>query len=62
MPIRTQVELRPSDLESLLPEGHRTWLVWDYFERADLSGMYAGIRAVNGGSGRTVIAPEVLFT
>ena len=37
MPNRTQVELRPSDLESLLPEGHRARLVWDYVERADLS-------------------------
>ena len=29
MPNRTQVELRPSDLESLLPEGHRARRVWD---------------------------------
>ena len=57
MPNRTQVELRPSDLESLLPEGHRARLVWDYVERADLSRMYAGIRAVEGGSGRTAKAP-----
>ena len=62
MPNRTQVELRPSDLESLLPEGHRARLVWDSVERADLSRMYAGIRAVEGGSGRTAIAPEILFT
>ena len=62
MPNRTQVELRPSDLEALLPEGHRARLVWDYVERADLSRMYAGIRAVEGGSGRTAIAPEILFT
>ncbi len=58
----TQVELRLSDLESLLAEGHRARLVWDYVERADLSRMYAGIRAVEGGSGRTAIAPEILFT
>jgi len=62
MPNRIQVELRPSDLESLLPEGHRARLVWDYVERADLSRMYAGIRAVEGGSGRTTIAAEILFT
>ena len=62
MPNRTQVELRPSDLESLLPEGHRARLVWDYVERADLSRMYAGIRAVAGGSGHTAMAPEILIT
>ena len=31
-------------------------------ERADLSRIYVGIRAVEGGSGRTAIAPEILFT
>ena len=61
MPNRTQLELRASDLDSLLPEGHRARLVWAWVERADLSGMYAGIRAVEGGSGRSAIAPEILF-
>jgi transposase len=61
MPNRMQLELRASDLDSLLPEGHRARLVWAWVERADLSGMYAGIRAVEGGSGRTAIAPEILF-
>jgi len=61
MPNRLQVELRASDLESLLPEGHRARIVWAYVERADLSGIYAGIKAVEGGSGRTPIAPEILF-
>ncbi len=61
MPNRAQMELRASDLESVLPEGHRARLVWAYVERADLSGIYAGIKAVEGGSGRTPIAPEILF-
>jgi transposase len=61
LPNRTQLELRPCDLESLLPEGHRARLVWAWVERADLSRMYAGIHAVEGGSGRTAIAPEILF-
>ncbi len=60
-PNRTQIELRPCDLESLLPEGHRARLVWAWVERADLSAIYASIRAVEGGSGRTAIAPEILF-
>ena len=60
-PNRTQIELRPCDLDSLLPEGHRARLVWAWVERADLSAIYAGIRAVEGGSGRSAIAPEILF-
>lgn len=60
-PNRAQMELRPCDLESLLPEGHRARIVWAYVEQADLSRLYAGIKAVEGGSGRTPIAPEILF-
>ena len=61
MPNRAQVELRASDLDSLLPEGHRARLVWAYVMQADLGRMYAGIKAVEGGCGRTPIAPEILF-
>lgn len=60
-PNRKQLELRPSDLESLLPEGHRARMVWGYVERQDLTGLYAGIKAVEGGVGRAAIAPEILF-
>jgi hypothetical protein len=35
-PNRKQIELRASDLESLLPEDHRARLVWGYVERQDL--------------------------
>jgi transposase len=61
MPNRGQLELRPSDLESLLPQGHRARIVWGYVERCDLSAMYAPIKAVEGGAGRTAIAPEILY-
>ena len=61
MPNRKQLELRPSDLDSLLPEGHRARLVWGYVERQDLSGLYAGIKAREGSAGRPTIAPEILF-
>jgi transposase len=61
MPNRAQLELRASDLESLLPEGHRARIVWAYVEQADLRRLYAEIKAVEGGSGRTPIAPEILF-
>jgi transposase len=61
LPNRHQLELRPSDLDSLLPEGHRARLVWGYVERQNLEGLYAGIKAVEGGVGRPAIAPEILF-
>lgn len=60
-PNRKQLELRPSDLDSLLPEGHRARLVWGYVEQQNLAGLYAGIKAVEGGVGRPAIAPEILF-
>lgn len=61
MPNRLQMELRPSDLESLLPEGHRARIVWGYVERQDLSTMYEPIKSLEGGAGRTAIAPEILY-
>ncbi|HMW57318.1 MAG TPA: transposase, partial [Accumulibacter sp.] len=61
MPNRNQLELRASDLESLVPPGHRARIVWGYVERQDLSGLYAGIKAVEGGVGRAAIAPEILY-
>lgn len=61
MPNRQQVELRPMNLESLLPPGHRARLVWAWVEQQDLSGMYATIKVREGGVGRSAIAPEILF-
>jgi transposase len=61
-PNRSQIELHPSDLESLLPEGHRARIVWGYVIGQDLSELYAGIKAVEGGAGRAAIAPEILFS
>jgi transposase len=60
-PNRNQLELRPSDLDSLLAPEHRARIVWGYVERQDMSGLYAGIKAVEGGVGRAAIAPEILF-
>jgi transposase len=61
LPNRGQMELRASDLESLLAQGHRARLVWAYVERQDLQGFYEDIRAVEGGVGRSAIAPEILL-
>jgi hypothetical protein len=60
-PNRSQIELRPMDLESLLPAGHRARPVWAWVERQDLSAMYAAIKVRDGGVGRSAIAPEILF-
>ncbi|HYQ92618.1 MAG TPA: transposase [Candidatus Competibacteraceae bacterium] len=60
-PNRSQLELRVCDLESRLPESHRVRIVWAYVEQADLRRMYASLRAVEGGSGRSAIAPEIWF-
>lgn len=61
LPNRTQIELRPMDLESLLPEGHQARLVWAWVERQDLSAMYAAIKVRQGGVGRSAIAPQILL-
>lgn len=61
LPNRLQMELRPSNLESLLAEGHRARLVWGYVVRQDLSALYAKIKARQGGAGRSATAPEILF-
>ncbi len=60
-PNRSQIELRPSDLESLLPEGHRARLVWGYVMQQNLDSLYAAVKAREGGAGRAAIAPEILF-
>src|ERR1035437_1712212 len=59
-PERNQVVLRPSDLESLLPEDHRARLVWAFVEGLDLEPLYERIRAVEGHSGRPPIDPAIL--
>lgn len=55
------MELQPCDLESLSPERHLARIAWAYVAQADLSWLYAEIKAVDGGSGRTPIAPEILL-
>ena len=60
-PNRAQLELRPSDLESLLAEDHRARAVWDFVEGLDLSALYDAIRAVEGHAGRPAIDPAILL-
>lgn len=58
---RSQVELRPVDLEALLPPEHRARLVWQFVEALDLSELYGQIRAVEGHAGRPAIDPKILL-
>lgn len=60
-PNRRQIELRASDLESLLPEDHRARLVWGYVERQDLSTLFDAIKARGAAPGRRAIDPRILF-
>lgn len=62
MPNRLQLEMRSSDLESLVPHDHRVRAVWAYVERVNLDALYARIKAVDGAPGRAPIAPEVLLS
>ncbi len=60
-PNRAQVELRPVDLEGLLPPDHRARVVWEFVEGLDLSPLYAEIKAVEGHAGRPPIDPAILM-
>lgn len=61
-PNRSQIELRASDLESLLPEDHRARLVWGYVVRQDLSSLTDAIKARGSNPGRAAIDPHILFS
>ena len=58
---RTQVCLRPVDLEGLLPEDHRARIVWAYVEGLDLTPLYQRIQAVEGEAGRPATDPKILL-
>ncbi len=58
---RTQVCLRPLDLEGLLPEDHRARIVWAYVEGLDLTPLYQAIQAVDGEAGRPATDPKLLL-
>ena len=60
-PNRKQIELRASDLESLLGEDHRARLVWGYVERQELSALFNAIKARGAAPGRRAIDPRILF-
>ena len=59
VPNRSQMELRPVDLESLLPPDHVARAVWEFVESLDLSPLYAEVQSVEGGAGRPAIDPRI---
>lgn len=58
---RLQIEMRASDLESLLAPEHRARLVWGYVVRQDLSRMFDAVKARGSSAGRAAIDPRILF-
>src|SRR6266540_1920479 len=60
-PNRQQLELRPADLEGLLPAEHRARVVWQFVEGLDLGPLYAQVQAVEGHAGRPAIDPAILM-
>jgi len=58
---RSQVLLRPVDLESLLPADHDARAMWELLQRLDLSGFYGGIKARGSAPGRPATDPRILL-
>ena len=57
---RAQLQLRPLDLESLLPAAHRARAVWAVVEELDLRAFYDAIVARGSEPGRPAIDPQIL--
>ena len=60
-PNRQQLELRPADLDGLLPAEHRARVVWHFVEGLELGPLYAVVQAVEGHAGRPAIDPAILM-
>ena len=58
---RAQLFLRPTDLESLLPQDHPARAIWDFVTGLDLSPLYAEIQSLEGQAGRPAIDPAILL-
>lgn len=56
---RSQIELRPVDLDGLIPADHRARLIWQAVERLDLSRFYEWIKAREHAPGRPPTDPKV---
>lgn len=56
---RSQLELRPFDLDSIIPQDHRARLLWRAVEALDLSAFYDRIKSREGTAGRPPGDPKV---
>jgi len=59
---RTQIFLRTTDVESLIPEDHPARAIWLFLSRLDLSRFSVDQRAVEGHVGRSAISPCLLLS
>lgn len=59
---RSQIELRPLDLDSLIPLGHRARIIWSFVEKLDLRRFYGPIKARGSRAGRPCTDPKILLT
>lgn len=58
---RRQVRMQWLALDELLASDHQARAVWAYVESLDLSALYRGIKAVEGGAGRDAVDPKILL-
>jgi transposase len=58
---RSQIELRPWDVDSLIPRTHRARALWAFVERLDLGGLYDPIKARGEAAGRPATDPKILL-
>ena len=61
VPQRSQIELRPVDLDATLAPEHPARAVWAFVEGLDLSALYRDIGSVEGRAGRAAIDPRILM-
>jgi len=60
-PVRDQIELRATDIDSLIGSDHPARVIWGYAERLDLRELEEAIKAREGMPGGPAIAPRLLL-
>lgn len=61
VPVRNQMLMLHSDLDSLIAEEHPVRVVWSFVEKADLSELTRKIKSIEGHAGRPACDPRVLL-
>jgi transposase len=60
-PVRDQIELRSTDIDSLIGADHRVRVIWGYVESLDLSELEDRIKSREGRPGHPAAAPRLLL-